>query len=259
MFRLKDYEYEVTSCSVAFDLDPDDQTLCMFIDIDANAVSEDMEYELRSIRLYHNNGFRTGVKNVKYLKGRTFKWTEEFNSRDEEAGTMYVVEHENISSGTIEIVDVTKESISIKWNGLANIYWDDEFGENVPFETEVVAQLPVMPKEKVLNGFKKTVIKFDKKTELELLNFQDFVNEVERCTELWRRDDRHAWEKFNVVTQWKMTYDGEEYLGQAIYSGSTRKCEVIFDERCPLNIQITETTLDSYSMKHNFYIIVEPK
>lgn len=46
-----------------------------------------------------------------------------------------MVEHENISSGTIKIVDVTKETISIKWNGLANIYWHDEFGENVPFET----------------------------------------------------------------------------------------------------------------------------
>lgn len=42
------------------------------------------------------------------------------------------MERKNILSGPIEMVDVTKESISIKWNGLANIYWHDEFGENVP-------------------------------------------------------------------------------------------------------------------------------
>ena len=258
-FKLNNYEYNITSSSVSFDLVPENQTLRMFIDVDASTDNEDVEYELQNIRLYHNNGFRIGVKDVKRIKGKKFEWLENVNKRGEEAGTMCVLEHEDISSGTIEILDVTNDMIKIRWNGLANIFWDDEFGENVPFETEIEAKLPEIPKEKVLNGFKKTKLKIDKVTELEILNFPDILEEEKRCCALWQQDDRKAWEKFHAVLHLKLTYNGEEYLGQAIYAGSTRICKIEFDEDCPLIVEFTKTTIDTYNESYNFYVMVKKK
>lgn len=258
-FKLNNCEYNITSCSVSFDLVPENQTLRMFIDVDASTDNEDVEYELQNIRLYHNNGFCIGIKDVKKMKGKKFEWLKNVNKKGEEAGTMYVLGHEDISSGTIEILDVTEEMIKIRWVGLANIFWDDEFGENVPFETEIEAKIPEIPKEKVLNGFKKTKLKIDKVTELEILNFPDILEEEERCCALWKQNDRKAWEKFNAILNLKLTYNGEEYLGRAIYAGSTRICKVEFDDDCPLLVEFTKTTIDAYNESYNFYVMVKKK
>ena len=66
--------------------------------------------------------------------------------------------------------------IKVKWSGQANVFWNEECGENVSFEAEVEAKVPSVPKVKVINGFKKTKLKIDKNTEIELLNFFGYGN-----------------------------------------------------------------------------------
>lgn len=44
--------------------------------------------------------------------------------KNEEAGYFYVVEHEDVTKGTIEILKVDKNNITIHWSGTANIFWD---------------------------------------------------------------------------------------------------------------------------------------
>lgn len=253
-FKLNNIEYMIEACSVAFDIAAHNQKLKMFIDIHARNNSDDVEYELQYVRLYHNNGFEIGAKTLNRLKGKKFVWDKEYNKKDEEAGTMYVLEHENLTSGKIEILDVTKEIIKIKWTGLANVFWDEEFDENVPFETEIEAELPEIPKTMVLNGMKKKTLVIDKETELEVLNFEDLLNETHRCTEMWRNNDREAWNKYNATLNLKLTHKGVEYQGKAVYAGSPRLCELSFCEECPKVIKIDKTTIDTTNGEYNFYI-----
>lgn len=252
-FKLKNIDYNVEKCSVSFDINPSDQKLIMFIEIEAKNTDGSVDYELRDVYLYHNNGFQIGGKTLSKLSGKVFAWDKKYNAYREEAGTMCVLEHENLTSGTIEILEVTKETIKLKWSGLANIYWNDEFGENVPFETEVEAKLPPIPKIKVINGMEKSVLKLDKDTVVELLNFEDLLNETERCTQLWRQNDKAAWEKYNATLKIKVVHKGVEYSAEAVYKNSAKKCELIVDENCPKKLEIVNTTIDTVFKEYNLY------
>lgn len=89
-----------------------------------------MDYELRTIRLYHNNGFHIGVKEPNKLIGKSFEWNEAYNNKGEEAGTLYVLEHEDVTSGKIDILDVTQDLIKV--NGpVRRMCFGMRNGENV--------------------------------------------------------------------------------------------------------------------------------
>jgi hypothetical protein len=256
-FRLKNVEYNVESCSVQFGIVPDNQTLKMYIEIDAKTDSDIIDHELQEVKLYHNNGFEIGGKTLRNLKGKIFEWEKSVNQLGEEAGSLYVLEHENVTRGIIEILDLTKDKIWIKWTGFANVYWDNEFADNVPFETVIETEVPEIPKYKVVNGMETTCIKLNKYTELVLLNFDDILTECNRCREMWQNDDKDAWNKYNAILKLKLIYRGLEYFGQAVYSGSATKCDVSFDNACPIKVQITKTAIDTYNKKYNFYIVCE--
>ena len=122
------------------------------------------------------SGFETNVQKPKQLENKKFVWDNPNNEKNEEAGYFYVVEHEDVTKGTIEILKVDKNNITIHWSGTANIFWDSEFGENVPFDTEFTTTIPMQKKYKI-NALEKDSIKIGKNAELHLLNF-DEVNEI---------------------------------------------------------------------------------
>lgn len=98
---------------------------------------EEPFYESVSPRLYHNNGF--GLEDVsswKDLEGQTLVWEDECNEDGEEAGFLYVFEHEDVTKGTIEILERHGTNFQIRWSGTANVYWNEEYGEDVPFVFE---------------------------------------------------------------------------------------------------------------------------
>lgn len=81
------------------------------------AKNDQVEQELSEIHLYHNNGFQTGVKRIKELVGKKYVWEEAYNDQGEEAGFLCVLEHENVTQGIIEIMDVGRNEITLKWKG----------------------------------------------------------------------------------------------------------------------------------------------
>lgn len=68
--KLNNYEYKITAANVGFEMSEDNKSLIMFLDIDGSYEGEDLDYELRTIRLYHNNGFHIGVKEPNKLIGK---------------------------------------------------------------------------------------------------------------------------------------------------------------------------------------------
>ena len=98
---------------------------------------EEPFYESVSPRLYHNNGFGLeAVSSWKDLEGQTLVWEDECNEDGEEAGFLYVFEHEDVTKGTIEILERHGTYFQIRWSGTANVYWNEEYGEDVPFAFE---------------------------------------------------------------------------------------------------------------------------
>ena len=253
-FKLNDVEYTIESCDVAFDIIPYNQHLKMYIDIEAKNESDQIDYELQYVRLYHNNGFDIGGKTTRNLKGKRFEWKKASNWN---GGTLYILEHEDVTSGVIEILDITADTIKIKWTGFGNVFWNDEYDKNVPFEAEIESSLPAMPKYKVLNGMAASVFKLDKDTFLELLNFDDLLQECNRCVEMWRNDDKEAWEKYNATLNMILRYKGVEYQGKAVYNGHATQCETIFSDSCPVKITIIQTSLDTSNGQYNFYVVFE--
>ncbi len=253
-FRLKGVEYDIDSCYVAFDISPNNEHLIMYIDIEAQTENDDIDYDLQYVRLYHNNGFDIGAKTLRNLKGKRFEWK---NASNWDGGTMYVLEHEDVTSGVIEILDVTADTIRIRWTGCANVFWNEEYDEDVPFETEIETALPEVPKYKVLNGMSASVFKLDNDTVLEFLNFDELMEECRRCVEMWRNDDKEAWSKYNAALNMILRHKGTEYQGKAVYEGGATSCETVFADNCPVKISIIKTYLDPVNGQYNFYVTID--
>lgn len=162
MFKLGKLEFEVESAdlSAAFSdagmrkFDHTDKEkkpkLVWFLEIDmeygdfvtesarqeAEEEGEEPFYESVPPRLYYNNGFRMDVKSWKDLEGMSKTWESDCNEDGEEAGYLYVFEHEDVTSGKIEFLKREGDVFHVRWSGTANVFWDDEYGEDVPFEFE---------------------------------------------------------------------------------------------------------------------------
>lgn len=250
-FRLKGIEYDIRSCYVSFGIISDNQHLAMYIDIEAETESEEIDSELSYVRLYHNNGFDIGGKTIRNLKGKRFEWKK---AATYDSGTLYVLEHEDVTSSVVEILDITKEKIKIRWTGCGNVFWNDEYDTEVPFEAEIETAMPEIPNYKVLNGMAASVFKLDKDTTLEFLNFDDLLQENARCVDMWRNNDREAWDKYDATLNMILRHKGEEYNVQAVYKGASTKCELILPENCPVKLEIFKTYVDTTFGKYNFYV-----
>lgn len=101
---------------------------------EADFDEEDEEiYEVVRLRLYHNNGFSLNVKSWKALEGLSKIWTSSENEAGEEAGTLYVFEHEAVTSGRIEFLKRSGSTFFVRWSGTADVCWNKEYGKDVPF------------------------------------------------------------------------------------------------------------------------------
>ena len=206
-FILNDVKYKITDSSI--DFQETNEGILLFPEIKAE--NDQVEYELSELHLYHNNGFQTGAKKTADLAGKKYVWKEAYNDNGEEAGFLCVLEHENVTEGTIEIMDIGKNYITLKWTGKANIFWDDTFGADVPFETIVRMQLPKKHKIRI-DAYKSVKAKVNKEFEIELLNFKEIESAANKM------QDTGIWTDFNVTLHFKVTYKGTEYSGSVKFT-----------------------------------------
>lgn len=239
-FILKDIIYNVTSSSLSAYYQ--DMELVLFPEVEAETKSDNVEYEMRSVRLYHNNGFNTHTSDFGDLKGRKFVWNEEYNAEDEEAGNLYVQEHEAVREGTIEILNVENGRMTIQWSGKADVGWSRKYGDKVPFQTIFTTKIPESM-HYVLDAFQSTKMVIDNKTELEILNLDEFNEEVMRVSET------RLWDSFNTILKFKLLCANEEYLGEVLFTNGKNNFELIMDKKCPKKVQFIGV---DYSLKVNY-------
>ncbi len=241
-FILKDIVYNVTSSFLSAHYQ--DMELVLFPEVEAATENDNVEYDMRSVRLYHNNGFNTHTSDFGKLKGRKFVWKNEYNAEAEEAGTLYVQEHEAVREGTIEILNVENGQITIKWSGKADVGWNEKYGSKVPFETIFKTKIPDSI-HYTLDTFKSAKMMIDNKTELEILNLEEFNKEAERVSET------RIWDDFNTVLKFKLIYANEEYLGEVLFTNGKNNYELRMDRECPKKVQFKGV---DYNLRVNYEI-----
>jgi hypothetical protein len=80
------------------------------------------------------------VKSWKDLAGMRKEWNDGYDDRTGEPnGCVYVFEHEEISRGSLIVGARRDARFELRWEGICNVHWDDEFGEGVPFRIETDA------------------------------------------------------------------------------------------------------------------------
>ena len=136
-FKLSDVEYKITSSSVI--LTNKNDSLYMSIRIVAKT-EEKIDYEIREVELYIDS-FNTNVKNNEELENQKFIWSASTNSREESAGVLNIVEYEDVTNGVIEIKKIENNNITIHWSGNGNVFWNEKFGKDVPFDVEICCEL----------------------------------------------------------------------------------------------------------------------
>lgn len=226
-FCLKDITYEITDTGLGACYQ--NMELVLFPEVEAETSDQSVEYEMRYLRLYHNNGFCTHAASFEELKGKRFVWTKPMNENGEEAGFLYVQEHEDVQEGTIEILDVQGGKLTVRWSGKANVGWSRKYGSNVPFETVFLADIP-QNLSYCLDAFASAVMKIDETTQIEILNLEEFNREVSRVSE------SRQWEDFNTVLELKVTCADSDYLGTVTFTNGKNNYALQMDENCPRKI-----------------------
>ncbi len=244
-FKLNNVDYHVENATFSVNYVGNDFKI--FIDISAIENNKKVVYELSNIRLYHENGFQSGVKSIKDLVGKKYIWNSTTNGKGEEAGFLYVLEHEDVTSGTIEFLNYQDNKITIKWIGMANVYWDDKFGENVPFETVVTCDVPKSKKFEI-DAYKSTSKIFDDSLKIKLLNFEEIKSAA------FHMQETRIWTDFNVDLKFEIIKDNIAYHGIVKFRNGKLHYETILDEKCDINIRSKGFDWDNHEFVFYFEI-----
>ncbi len=220
-FKMDNLNYRITDSDVMMEYI--NNKIRMYIEIRAEATDETEDFDMRKIRLYHHNGFSTDAAKPSELTGKTFVWECEGNEEGDDAGYVYVGYHDPVSEGTIEVLAVTAEEITLRWHGI---------GCGLAFDTEFTAKLP---EEDIytINGWESLLMPIGEDATLELLNFPEYEEKREAVCE------SHKWETFHAVLKFKVRYQEKDYFGEVVYTNGKINFETHFDAACPLEVRST--------------------
>jgi hypothetical protein len=130
MFKIKDLNLDIKFAYLYTHLSVDDE-LGFFLKIK----TEESENVFLGHPVCFNSEMLLKIKpneinTWQEIAGKTFEWEE----YDEEAD-IYIFEHEDVYNAKIEFNNIG-DRMFVKINGFCNIYFDDEYSDNLPLEIE---------------------------------------------------------------------------------------------------------------------------
>ncbi|MDE7245669.1 MAG: hypothetical protein K2O18_17085 [Oscillospiraceae bacterium] len=72
--------------------------------------------------LYHCNGIHLDVSSWKDLQGLVLTWDSEYNEKGDEAGVLYVYEHEDVTKCKIEFLERHGVRFLVRWTGTDHVF-----------------------------------------------------------------------------------------------------------------------------------------
>ncbi|WP_310602880.1 hypothetical protein [Anaerosporobacter sp.] len=183
--------------------------------------------------------FNTHVSTIEDLEDKKFVWNSQIDEFGENAGYISLYEI-NVKSGTIEIVSIKENKMTMKWYGVLEgpdcSTFDMVFDVKIPEKSNYV-----------IDVYKSVKTVIDHHTQLEILNIEDFNKELIKLSKSRKRTASKLRTKldcifksskyeFNAVLKFKLTIDKKEYLGEVIFRGDTIKHVTHLDESCPRRV-----------------------
>ena len=106
------------------------------------------------------------------VAGQVVEWSSAAdNESGEPNGSLYVVEHEAIFQGRLAFLERDGLRFRFSWVGICDVFWDEEYGQNVQFSAEGWATFT----EIVVRGNEKDTAESLRERLGEYLDTQDFV------------------------------------------------------------------------------------
>ncbi|MBB1387738.1 hypothetical protein H5119_19860 [Pseudoalteromonas sp. SG45-5] len=131
MLRLNEREFKVSDAYIQGTIK--NGTLNCFIEVD----TEEREFEdtCWEPNICHQ-GLVIKVSSWDELQGSSLNWSDSNDPtyKHPEIGILYVFGHAETVNNILTFGQIKNGKIEVKWSGCNDIFWDDEFGQNVPFE-----------------------------------------------------------------------------------------------------------------------------
>jgi len=123
---LRDREFQVNEATVS--------KIGDLWNLEFGTLTEEYDGERWSPRLYHQ-GLTLRAVNTAQLPGTSTSWkrTGEASYPHPELGMMYVFGHEPVYDCMVRFGSIEGERIAVEWAGLCDVFWDEQFRDNVPF------------------------------------------------------------------------------------------------------------------------------
>jgi len=80
--------------------------------------------------IYNGEPIILEISSIEELKGKTIP----LKDGNPEWWTLYVYNHEDIISGAIEIINIEKNTVNLKWSGIVKMFYDENFNKSTSFE-----------------------------------------------------------------------------------------------------------------------------
>jgi hypothetical protein len=104
----------------------------LFWSLDVESVRE-AEAETWAPRVDHEN-LHFPIRRWTEVAGQVVEWTERHDGESGEPnGGFYVVEHHDIPRARLSFFERDGTGFRFEWAGVCDVFWDEEFGEDVPF------------------------------------------------------------------------------------------------------------------------------
>ncbi len=90
--------------------------------------------------LRHNSGIKIEIPHWTELEGKEWVFGAPYDENNNEAGFLGVFEEVEIKECRLRITGRDKQNFTVLWSGVADVFFDDEYDEGVPFECEFIAE-----------------------------------------------------------------------------------------------------------------------
>lgn len=138
-FKLAGYDYDEPRGEIT--IEQEDGGIRLFAAVYASTENDEIDFECQEASVEHTEGIFLKVQSITEIVGKKFIWESPENEYGY-AGTLNVVEYEQLSKAEFVIENISDGVATVYWKGIGDIRWSGDFNTDVPFETRFCAPLP---------------------------------------------------------------------------------------------------------------------
>lgn len=133
--KLKFYYYDEAEASRWHNRQPG-----LFLAAAAGAEERELNGEDCAPWLRHNFGIKVDIAGWTGLEGKCWVFGGASDENNNEAGFLGVYEEEALKECRFEVIKRDGRKFTIKWDGIGDMFFDEDYDSDVPFECEFVAE-----------------------------------------------------------------------------------------------------------------------